>query len=38
MEILGHSDIGLTMNSYPHVVPDLMRAAADKIDAVFERR
>ncbi len=35
MEILGHSDIGLTMKTYSHVVPDLMREAADKIDAAL---
>jgi integrase len=35
MEILGHSDIAVTMNTYSHVVPELMRNAADKIDAAF---
>jgi integrase len=35
MEILGHSDISVTMNTYSHVVPELMRDAADKIDAAF---
>lgn len=29
MEILGHSQIGLTMNTYTHVVPELSRAAAN---------
>ena len=38
MEILGHSEIGLTMNTYSHVVPDLMRQAADKIDAAIGGR
>jgi integrase len=38
MEILGHSDISLTMNTYSHVVPDLMREAADKIDAALGGR
>jgi len=28
MEILGHSQIGLTMNTYTHVLPELSRAAA----------
>jgi integrase len=28
MEILGHSQIGLTMNTYTHVLPELTRAAA----------
>ena len=35
MEILGHSDISLTMNTYSHVVPQVMREAAEKIDAVL---
>ena len=35
MEILGHSDISVTMNTYSHVVPELMREAAEKIDAAF---
>ena len=35
MEILGHSDISLTMNTYSHVVPEVMREAAEKIDAVL---
>jgi len=35
MEILGHSDISLTMNTYSHVVPDVMREAAEKIDALL---
>ncbi len=38
MEILGHSEIGLTMNTYSHVVPSLVREAADKIDVVFGGR
>ena len=29
MEILGHSQIGLTMNTYTHVLPELNRAAAN---------
>jgi integrase len=29
MEILGHSQIGLTMNTYTHVVPELGREAAN---------
>ncbi len=38
MEILGHSDINQTMNTYSHVVPLLMREAADKIDVAFSDR
>lgn len=35
MEILGHSSIALTMNTYSHVMPSLMREAADAMDRVF---
>jgi len=35
MEILGHSQIALTMNTYSHVMPALTRDAADRMDAVF---
>jgi integrase len=29
MEVLGHSQIGLTLNTYSHVMPEVQRAAAD---------
>jgi integrase len=35
MEILGHSSIALTMNTYSHVIPSLKREAADAMDRVF---
>jgi len=35
MEMLGHSTIALTMNTYSHVIPELQREAADKMEAVF---
>lgn len=35
MEILGHSQIALTMNTYSHVMPALTRDAADQMNAVF---
>jgi len=35
MEVLGHSNINLTMNTYSHVIPDLQREAADKMDAIL---
>ena len=35
MEILGHSQIGITLNLYSHVMPDSLRDAADKMDAVL---
>lgn len=38
MEILGHGDISLTMNTYSHVLTDTMREAAEKIQAVFGGR
>lgn len=35
MEMLGHSTITLTMNVYSHVIPDLQREAADKMEAAL---
>lgn len=35
MEILGHSQISLTLNTYSHVIPSLQREAAQRMDAVF---
>lgn len=35
METLGHSTIGLTMNTYSHVLPVVQRAAADRMDAAL---
>jgi len=32
METLGHSEIGLTMDTYAHVLPALQREAADRMD------
>lgn len=32
MEILGHSQINLTLNTYSHVFPEMTRAAADVMD------
>jgi len=31
MDLLGHSQIGLTMNTYSHVIPDLRRDAAQRM-------
>lgn len=31
-EQLGHASIGVTMNTYSHVVPATMQAAADAMD------
>lgn len=35
MEILGHSTIDLTMNVYSHVIPELQRDAAQKMEAAL---
>jgi integrase len=35
METLGHSQISVTMNTYTHVMPVLLRDAAEKMDAIF---
>jgi integrase len=35
MEILGHSQISLTMNTYSHVLPEMTRAAVSVMDAIL---
>jgi integrase len=35
MEILGHSQIALTMNTYSHVAPEVSREAADRMAKVL---
>jgi integrase len=35
METLGHSQIGLTMNTYAHVLPSLQQDAADRMEAAL---
>jgi hypothetical protein len=35
MEILGHSQIALTMNTYSHVMPEQQRNAAASMDALL---
>jgi integrase len=37
MEILGHSRISLTMDTYSHVMPSVMNEAAAKMDAILSR-
>jgi len=37
MEVLGHSEIALTMNAYSHVVPELQMEAARRMQAILER-
>lgn len=36
MEILGHSQIGLTMDTYSHIVPELKQEVADLMDQVLQ--
>jgi integrase len=36
MELLGHSQISLTMNTYSHVVPDLLREAVGKLGVTLK--
>lgn len=35
-ELLGHSQISLTLDTYSHVLPELKQAAAQKLNSVFE--
>ncbi len=35
MELLGHSRIGVTMDTYAHVMPAMMQDVADKMDAIL---
>jgi len=37
METLGHSQISLTLNTYSHVMPTVLRDAADKMQALLGR-
>jgi len=34
-EVLGHAEIGVTMNTYAHVLPVLRQEAADAMDDLF---
>jgi integrase len=35
MELLGHSTIALTMNTYSHVIPELKRDAANRMNPLL---
>jgi integrase len=35
MEILGHSQVSLTLGTYSHVMPELAREAADSMGAAL---
>lgn len=34
-EMLGHSTIALTLDTYSHILPDIQQEAADKMDKIF---
>jgi integrase len=36
MEVLGHSDVGMTLNTYSHVIPQLRQEAADRMNEILE--
>ena len=38
MDVLGHSQIALTMNTYSHVIPDLRRDAAKRMQDLLQER
>ena len=38
MDVLGHSQIGLTMNTYSHVIPDMQRDAARRMQDLLQDR
>jgi integrase len=37
MDILGHSEIAMTMDTYSHVVPELQRDAASRMESILSR-
>ena len=38
MDVLGHSQIGLIMNAYSHVIPDLRRDAAKRMQDLLQEQ
>ena len=38
MDVLGHSQISLTLDTYSHVMPTMLQDAADSVDAALTRR
>jgi integrase len=36
MDVLGHSQISLTMNTYTHVLPELKRGAEDRMSELID--
>lgn len=37
-ERLGHSQIGITLDTYSHVLPEMQKEAADKIDSLLSKK
>jgi len=37
-ERLGHANIGITLDTYSHVLPELQEAAAERFDRLLEER
>jgi len=35
-EMLGHATIGITLDTYSHVMPELKKSAADKMNHFFD--
>ncbi len=35
MDVLGHSQIGLTMNTYGHVIPEMRKEAAERMEELL---
>lgn len=36
-ELLGHSNIGVTMDVYSHALPSMLQAVTDKMNDIFKR-
>ena len=36
MEILGHSEVNMTLNTYSHVIPQLRQEAAERMDEILD--
>jgi len=36
MEVLGHSDVGMTLNTYSHVIPQLRQEASERMNEILE--
>lgn len=37
VEALGHSTIGITMNTYTHVLPNMQKEAADQFEQLLKK-